>query len=191
MSANRIKGYLTSDRFKMLLCVILGTLISFGLACFLHFAYELSGKSLVAAVFASVNESVWEHVKILCIPYLLWSIGVYYILRPDFRRLLVARTAGVISIMVLTICFFFIYSGVWGSHVLWIDIVSCVLWLAAGELISMRVLNTSLNVRDLFPIAAAMLCLVVVMLLCFTVSPPRIGLFRDPNTLLYGLEIRP
>ena len=74
-----------------LLCVISGTAVSFGLACLLHFLWEWSGQLLPVAVVASVNESVWEHVKILCWPFLFWSFAEYYILRPDARRLLTAR----------------------------------------------------------------------------------------------------
>lgn len=34
----------------------------------LHFVYEWSGESPVAAVFSGVNESTWEHMKLLAVP---------------------------------------------------------------------------------------------------------------------------
>jgi len=55
----------------------------------------------------------------------------------------------------------------------------------------MRVLNGRWSTRDYYLIALAALVLLVVMLLCFTVSPPHLGLFADPNTGLYGLEVMP
>lgn len=38
-----------------------------------HFAYEWSGKQLLAGAFCAVNESTWEHMKLLffrrcCLP---------------------------------------------------------------------------------------------------------------------------
>ncbi len=180
-----------SEKTRTVLVCASGIAICFILSLFLHFAYRLSGKSIIVAVFASVNESVWEHVKILVIPYLLFGIAEYYILRPHIKRLIVARCAGTLTIMLSTICFFFIYSGVWGSNVLWIDIVSAFLWIVCGELIGIRIINSDRNVSDIFPISAALLCLIIVMLLCFSVSPPKIGLFQDPLTQLYGLETRP
>lgn len=186
-----IKHISISPKTRAILVCAVGSAAGFILAALLHFAYDLSGKNILVAVFSAVNESVWEHVKILVIPYLLWSIAVYYILRPNFKRLIVARCAGTLTIMLLTVCFFFIYSGVWGSHVLWIDILSAFLWIACGEIVSIRIINSDKNVSDIFPISAALLCLILVMLLCFSVSPPKIGLFRDPITQLYGLETRP
>lgn len=180
-----------SEKTRQLIGISAGAAAQFALAAFLHYAYALSGKSTFAAIFAAVNESVWEHVKTLLLPYLLWSVAEYYIIRPDLRRFVTARCAGAVSLVLMTVCFFFVYSGVWGASVLWIDIVSAALWLLFAELICMRTLNTSRSAGELFPIAAAVLCLLAVMLLCFTVSPPKIGLFRDPVTQLYGLEKRP
>ncbi len=186
-----LKRVSLSEKTRTVLVCASGTAVCFALSAFLHIAYTLSGKNIIVAVFSSVNESVWEHVKVLVIPYLLWSIAEYYILTPHIKRLIVARCAGTLAIMLLTVCFFFVYSGVWGSNILWIDILSAFLWIACGELVSIRIINSDKNVRDIFPISAALLCLIIVMLLCFSVSPPKIGLFQDPVTQLYGLETRP
>ncbi len=168
-----------------------GAVLSFGLASLLHFVYDWSGGLRFTALLASVNESVWEHIKILLWPYLLWSFAVYYILRPDSRRLIAARTAGAYTIAVLTICFFYIYTGILGRNVAWVDISAAALWLLAGEIVSLRILNGRWATREYYLISVAALVLLVVMLLCFTVSPPRLGLFADPATGLYGLEVMP
>ncbi len=180
-----------SERLRQLLTALVGTAVSFGLASLLHFLYSLSGKLRFTAVFALVNESVWEHVKILLWAYLLWSFAEYYILRPDARRLLVARTAGAYVVAALTICVFYIYTGVLGRNVAWFDILSSALWLLAGEIISLRIINARLPSGEYYIVSLAALVLLVVMLLCFTVSPPRLGLFADPVTGLYGLEVMP
>ena len=54
-----------------------------------------------------------------------------------------------------------------------------------------RVINSPVKVGDYGILFAAVILLIIVMLLCFSASPPRIGLFRDPVTGLYGLETRP
>ena len=40
----------------------------------LHFAYGWSGGSPAAAMIAAVNESTWEHMKLLAMPWLLWTL---------------------------------------------------------------------------------------------------------------------
>lgn len=180
-----------SDGARQLLVGVAGAVVGFGLAAFLHFIYDWTGGMRLFALFAAVNESVWEHVKILLWPYLLIGVAEYYILKPDSRRFIMARTLGAWSIAALTICVFFIYSGIVGRSVVWVDIASAGLWLAAGELICLRALNSPKLKRESFFICMAALVLLVVMLLCFSVSPPRIGLFRDPIDGLYGLEKMP
>ena len=180
-----------SRQTRQLLTCIGGAAAEFALASLLHFLWEWTNRFLPAAVFASVNESVWEHVKILSWAFLAWSFAEYYILRPAPRRLLIARTAGVLTVMLLTVCFFYVYSGVLGRAVLWIDLVSAALWLLAGEFVSIRVMNSPAAIDVYWLFSAAVMALVVVMLLCFTASAPHIGLFRDPVSGLYGLEQMP
>lgn len=184
-------GFTLSRSTRQLLTCIGGAAVSFGLASLLHFLWDWTGQLLPVAVFAAVNESVWEHVKILSWPFLFWSFAQYYFLRPDPKRLLIARTAGVLAVIGLTISFFYIYSGILGEHIAWVDISAAALWLLVGELVSIRVLNSPALIEDYWLISAAVMTLIVVMLLCFTVSAPHIGLFRDPATGLYGLEKMP
>ena len=40
----------------------------------LHFLYEWSGENTLAALVSGVNESVWEHMKLLFVPVFLWLV---------------------------------------------------------------------------------------------------------------------
>ena len=40
----------------------------------LHFMYEWTGGNRVIAVFSAVNESTWEHMKLLAVPWVLFSL---------------------------------------------------------------------------------------------------------------------
>lgn len=46
-------------------------LVIAALGALLHFLYELSGCNKVVAIFAAVNESTWEHIKICLTPTIL------------------------------------------------------------------------------------------------------------------------
>ena len=39
-----------------------------------HFAYDFSNNSTIIGIFTPINESVWEHLKLLFYPYLLYTI---------------------------------------------------------------------------------------------------------------------
>lgn len=174
-------------RSKQLISALAGTAAAFALSALLHFVWDWSGRFLPAAIFAAVNESVWEHIKIMAWSYLAWSFAAQSIMKTNARRLLIGRTLGVLTVMIGVVCGFYIYSGILGSSVIWVDIASTAVWLLAGEIVCLRIINAPKKIDEVYPLALAVLVLVVVMLLCFTVSAPRLGLFRDPASGVYGI----
>lgn len=178
-------------KVRELLTMLGAIVVCMGTAILLHFLWDWSAENIFVAVIAAVNESVWEHAKIYAIPFLLFGIAEYYILRPHVRHMIIARTLGTLTLMAGIICLYYIYSGILGYSIMWVDIVIGALSLIAAEIISMRALNNAVRLEGMFPIFAAVLVLIIIMLLCFTASAPHIGLFSDPATGLYGLEKRP
>ena len=39
----------------------------------LHFVYDWTGQARWAAYISAVNESTWEHMKLLFVPWFLWT----------------------------------------------------------------------------------------------------------------------
>ncbi len=177
-----------NSRTRQLITAAVAFIMAFALTWVLHMLWEWTVEFKPVALVAAVNESVWEHVKILCFAYMAASVVPSFMLKPLPRRLLTARVAGLLVIVTLTICFFYIYSGVLGRSVIWVDIIAAGLWLAAAEIVSLRVLNAGEKADSLFAPAVAVLTLLLTALLCFTVNPPEIGLFRDAETGLYGIH---
>ena len=99
----------------MIVTMILGTLN--------HFLYDWSGKNPVIALFTPVNESVWEHMKLLFFPFLLLSLIEYIIRRPDSSRFFGSRLFAVWCGMFSIIVLFYGYSGAIGKSFVLIDIL--------------------------------------------------------------------
>ena len=53
----------------IIFAIILGTL--------LHFTYKWSNKNMLVGAFSAVNESTWEHLKLLFFPYFYGNIAFY------------------------------------------------------------------------------------------------------------------
>ena len=47
----------------------------------LHFLYDWTGQSVLAAPFSGVNESTWEHMKLLYVPLFLYALVQSYFFR--------------------------------------------------------------------------------------------------------------
>ena len=60
---------LKTNLFRFIFISVLGVL--------LHFTYEWSGDNAVVGLFSAVNESTWEHLKLLFFPFLLRVIEAY------------------------------------------------------------------------------------------------------------------
>ena len=81
----------------------------------LHFVFEWTDESLLAAPFSAVNESTFEHLKLLFWPFFITTIIGLFVF-PDKRPSFIAAAAvsvflGMIAIIVL----FYTYSGVIGK----------------------------------------------------------------------------
>lgn len=166
---------------------IAGVFFTFLMGTLLHFVYEWSGGAVWSLLFGAINESVWEHVKIFAMPYLLWGIFELACARPYFKMFVIAKVVGLYFLSAATIVFYYIYSGIVGGSVLAVDIASIFLWIVLAHLISYRMTLLKKDIRAWFVPALFALLLFGAMYFGFTAAPPRIELFRDPVTGTYGL----
>ena len=151
-----------------------------------HFAYDWSGKSLPVGAFCAVNESTWEHMKLLFFPVLLFT-AVQLCLRWE-SGLLAARavstTAGLVAIPAL----FYTYSGVLGRTVDWVNIL--IFYVADAALFGLdsRLRRCGHFRAPWLQTAGALwLWLLAFLFVWWTFPPPYKGLFLHPVTGQYGI----
>ena len=78
-----------------------GLFVTLILGNLLHFVFDWSGENRIVAAFAAVNESTWEHMKLLVIPWVVWSLVEAVVLRDSRRPVLLARARGLLAGVVL------------------------------------------------------------------------------------------
>ncbi len=169
---------------------IIGFIFVVILGSLLHFVYQWSGSKRVVGLFAPVNESTWEHLKLLFIPMLLYSIVEYFAVGKHYPNFIVAKALGIVFGMIAIVAIFYTYTGIVGKHFLWADILTFVLGVAVAYLYSWEIINKqpiSLNSQ------ITGIILVLVLTFCFaifTFSPPQIQLFLDPVNKGYGISTK-
>ena len=164
-----------------------GVVVIYSAAVLLHFVCKLSGGGTLAVIFGAVNESVWEHVKIFSVSYCGYAMLQLLWLRVPFRRYVVGKCAGLYLLMGGIIAFSYLGTAVFGESILWLDVTSSAALVALAQLCSFLLTVRWDNAGAYFAPAAMLLMLYYLMFLCFTVFPPRTGLFRDPITGSYGI----
>lgn len=149
-----------------------------GLGVLAHFTYEWSGKNSIVGLFSPVNESTWEHLKLIFFPMLLltvWNILSSH--RGDYD-FLPARTTGILAAMGFTIVTFYTYIGVIGHNIDFINIIIYFLAVAFGFWVENRMYEKTgfLNPRT----SLAVLFIVTLLFALFSYMTPHIGIFRVP-----------
>lgn len=175
------------DRKRWLYLEIAGTLFTYIAGHVLQQCYALSGGAAWAILFACVNQSTWEHVKLFSMPYILWGFIELAALRLPLRRFVVAKVTGLFLLSGSIILFFSVYSGMVGASYFILDVLSVFACVGVAHLLSYKLVLSRANVDWLFPIAVSVLVLFLSMYITFTVKPPHFRLFEDPDTRIYGI----
>ncbi len=151
------------------------------LGCLNHFVYELSGRSPAAAVFAPVNESTWEHLKLLFFPYILFLTAEFILCGRKTDGFLFSGVTGVLCGMLFIPAAFYLYTSITGKSCFVIDI----LIFFAAVLISFRVRSerTARGIdRGIMKSLSAVILIagITALFIGFTFFPPDSPLFRSP-----------
>lgn len=154
------------------------------LGTIMHFVYEWSGKNPVVGLVAPVNESTWEHLKLLFFPALAWTIGGCLRMPERAGQMLCACTAGIVVGMLTIVVFFYTYTGILGTNWFPLDITAFVLGVLATFWFAKRRWRLYIEEKREAQgkIAAAVLAGIALCFFAFTFFPPPIGLFRIPET---------
>jgi hypothetical protein len=152
----------------------------------LHFLYDWTDESLWAAPFSGVNESTWEHMKLLFWPMLLFAIAQSFFFR-DRGDFWCVKLRGTLLGLALIPVLFYTYNGVIGVSPDWINIAIFFVSAAAAYLYENRLFKAE-NVRCRHAkLAFALLCIIAILFVVFTFLTPEIGIFKDPLTGTYGI----
>ena len=151
----------------------------------LHFLYQWLNDGAWIAPFASVNESTWEHMKLLFWPMLLFALlqRLFFRERADFWWI---KLRGILLGLVLIPMLFYTYNGAIGPSPAWINIAIFLLAAAAAFLYETRQFREDDTPWGSQRTALAALIAIALLFGVFTFSPPRLGLFLDPLTGSFG-----
>lgn len=175
-------------RRKLFFWELGGFLFTGALGVLLHFVYEWSGGSALAACVSAVNESTWEHMKLLFVPLFLFSLVQVCLLGRNYPNLPAVRALGVLTGLVLIPVLFYTYTGALGCHVTWVDIaIFFAADLGAFALDFWLLSRGRLSSRWMQLLGLAVLWGLAFCFIWCTFRPPHLPLWRDPVTGIYGI----
>lgn len=165
---------------------VIGLLVTLALGNLLHFVYEWSGDSPLTAPVAAVNESTWEHMKLLAVPWILWTaVTILIERRADCAA---PRAAGLLTGLILIPALFYTYTGICGKSV---DVVNVLIFQAAvlaAWLVSRGLQRRGSLSAPLWQVLGILVQLgAAAVFAVWTVNPPELPLFVDPTNGTRGV----
>lgn len=154
----------------------------------LHFLYDWTNKSVLIAPFSGVNESTWEHMKLLYFPLFVFAIIQSRFFK-EYKNFWCIKLVGTLIGLLLIPILFYTYNGAIGKSPDWLNIA--IFFVSAAVTFLFEGIAFK---KDFFKcnrpwIAFVTLCLIGILFVVFTFLAPKIAIFKDPITSKYGLNL--
>ena len=153
----------------------------------LHFMYEWFKKATWIAPFSGVNESTWEHMKLLFWPMFIYAIVQSFFFK-DHNAFWCIKLKGILLGLILIPVIFYTYNGAIGKSPDWLNIAIFFICAAIAYIYESSQFNKEIVPCSSPKIALILLCFIALLFVIFTFNTPEIGIFKDPLTGAYGIE---
>ena len=152
----------------------------------LHFLYDLLGEALWIAPFSGVNESTFEHMKLMFWPMFAFALleRLFIQEREDFWCV---KLRGILLALTLIPLLFYTYNGVIGKSPDFVNISIFFVSAAIAYAYETRLFNLKKLDTCRGKLAFIAISVIAILFVTFTFMPPKIGLFLDPVTGKYGI----
>ncbi|MBR6676755.1 MAG: hypothetical protein IKL24_05435 [Clostridia bacterium] len=151
----------------------------------LHFLYDWTGGSIFSAPFSGVNESTWEHMKLLYFPLLIFALLQSIFFR-DVRSFPCIKLWGIFWGLLAIPILFYTINGAFGKTPDWMNITIFFVSAAIAFLLETYLFKKD-SVRCAYRKKAWVVIIFIGLLfVIFTFYPPKIPLFKDPVDGFYG-----
>lgn len=167
------------------------------LGVLLHFTYDWSGQNRLVGYFSAVNESTWEHLKLLFFPMLFLTIYECFsktsatcpaenAAKSNCSQLLSLRAISIPSGMLFITVVFYTIWGITGKLIDWVNISIYFLGVAFALYIEYffkrrQFIICKRTIQMSSSLAICILFALTLLFFLFTYHAPAIGLFYDPS----------
>lgn len=172
----------------MLKIILISIPFLFIIGSIFHFAYEWSNKNKIIGMIAPVNESIFEHSKLLLTPLVLfWGI-LYFFIGTEINKnsYFLAMLVSIVASIITMTSFYYTYKESIGKSYLLVDILDLLISLTVGQILANHVYVYSAN----FPyyISLIIIGIIIILFIYLTFKPLKIPLFFDKKNKIYGIN---
>ena len=152
----------------------------------LHFLYDWTGQNKIVSIFSGVNESTWEHMKLLFWPMFLFAIVQSFFFK-EKENFWCVKLKGIMLGIGLIPVIFYTYNGVIGKSPDWLNISIFFVCAAISFIYETKLLKYAETKYKYSKLSFAVLCIIALLFIIFTFFTPEILIFKDPLTNTFGI----
>ncbi len=171
-------------KYNTLIAVIIVSVIG----TLAHFVFEWTDNSIIAALLTPVNESIWEHLKLLFYPVVFYTAAEYILSQGQRKYLIPARTLSLFIGMLFIVSSYYTIVGVFGSIPDWMNItiyyLSVITVFVLSNILIKNKMKTTVNITV---VSIAFIVLLISLFTVWTFYPPTLNIFIDPVDSTRGI----
>ena len=167
---------------------LLGITVLFLIGSLFHFLYSISGELFVVGLFTPVNESIFEHTKMVVFPIFIWW-SLFYLLRKDnlntnkwFMAALLSMLTSIISIPML----YYFYTEAFGVQSLVVDVLILLVAVGCGQLLGLHYYQYGKRID--YRLTLGLMVFIIMLFAFLTIFTPKLPLFQDSIDRSYGIR---
>ncbi len=146
-----------------------------------HFVYKWSGENFLIGLFFPVNESVWEHLKLLFFPAAIYFAVEYLLLSEKPQNFLPSAIKAIFCGMLTIIVLFYTINGIIGKNIDFINIsiyfISIIVTLSKKN---KSIRKESYYSSNIVLLLSFFFILTAILFLIWSYNPPELGIFVPP-----------
>ncbi|MCX6806469.1 MAG: DUF6512 family protein [Patescibacteria group bacterium] len=151
-----------------------------------HFIYQLSGDNFIVGLVAPINESVWEHLKIVFFPLLTVGTVAYLRLKPIKSNFCTGLLVGSLTGMMIVFFGFYLYTSIIGELLI-IDILLFIASIIVAMYISWWFVINTKKIMWLEILSSIGLFGITGILIYLTLKAPNLKPFIEESSGTYGI----
>lgn len=157
---------------------VLGTL--------LHFLFDWTGENIISGLFSAVNESIWEHMKLLYFPMLIFCIIESRYFSHKYKDFWCGKAVGFFVGLATIPLLYYTYTGALGVKADWFNILIFFIAATISFFVETKIIKNSRGCLISPTVSKIFILALGVLFIVFTFLTPKIPLFRDPLNSTYG-----
>ena len=167
-------------KIKLKTWQIIGFIFTCVLGILLHFLYDLTGGSILVMPFSAINESIFEHMKLLFFPMFIFALIQSRYMEESYQDFWCVKFFGISCGTILIPVLYYTLNGAFGTLPDRSNIAIFFVTAAVSYILEAWLFGKENKICSSGENAFLALCLIAVIMASLTFLPLDIPLFWDP-----------